>query len=65
MTKLELWFFKKIVKNEVKPCGNHCDNIAELYRLIREAIDNEYFEDNAPTLDQFCRENFELSQKNL
>lgn len=62
MTRLEYWFFKRILDNEVLQGFNHANNIKALYAMIRKACEDEFTEDNAPTLDVFLRELFEETQ---
>jgi hypothetical protein len=61
MTKFETWLLKRLLKREVRQ-GNHIARIQNLYSLIRDAVCNEFTEDNIPTTDAFLRELFEKTQ---
>lgn len=41
MTRLEEWFFKRIVKREVRQGFRHDARIIDLYRTIRDACESE------------------------
>jgi hypothetical protein len=62
MNKVEKWIVKKIIRKEVKQDFDHHLKIADLYALIRECCEEEFTEDNAPTLDDALREWFESTQ---
>ena len=62
MTKFQKWVFTAIVRRQVTQ-GNHKAQILEMYMLIREACEREFFEDNTPTLDSFLKELFDESNK--
>jgi hypothetical protein len=53
---------KKIFKEAVIQGPDHTGNIERIYKLLREATETEFTEDNAPTLDKFLLECFEKSQ---
>lgn len=61
MSKLELYLFKRILRKEVRQGGQDV-KIRNIYKLIREAVKNEYSEDNDPTRDDFLRQLFEETQ---
>ena len=63
MTKFEKWFIKRVIRKEVKQSDIHALNIRNLYSMIREACENEFTEDNDPTLNSFLKEQFERTQK--
>lgn len=56
------WFLKRTFRQEVKQGHYHDLKISNLYAMIREAAENEFTEDNAPTIDAFLRECFERAQ---
>lgn len=62
MNRLEKWFFKRILRKEVRQSYDHGRRISELYGLVRQACEQEFFEDNAPTMDANLRIWFEASQ---
>lgn len=62
MNKFENWFVKRTMAKEVVQGGDHARKIKELYALIREVCEEEFTEDNAPTMDAFLRERFEETQ---
>jgi hypothetical protein len=53
---------KKIFEQAVRQRPEHDKNIRCIFKLLREAVENEFREDNAPTLDGFMLEIFEKSQ---
>ena len=53
---------KGIFKKAVIQGHDHTRNIERIYKLLREAAEEEFTEDNAPTLDGFLLECFEKSQ---
>ena len=63
MNWLELWFIRRIFAWQVKQGLSHDQRITELYALIREALDEEFVEDNAATLDAYAWERFNETQK--
>lgn len=60
---LELWLLKKIFKRAVIQSHQHANNITKIYTLLHEAARDQFTEENSPTLDDFLRERFELSQE--
>jgi len=56
LDKIELWFFKRHVKNCVTQGFNHHRKIRGMYRIIYEAAQDEFYEDNKVTLDAFLTE---------
>ena len=62
MTKFEVWFMRRVFKREVRQGCDHTRRIAELYAMIREACNNEFTEDNSPTLDAYLQDVFNLTQ---
>lgn len=58
MTWFEKWFLHRVFRKEVRQGFDHSRHISELYALIREAAEREFFEDNAPTLDASLLEYF-------
>lgn len=58
MNKFEKWFFKKIVKNEVRQGYDHAKRIAALYEIIKDATTREFTEDNTTTRNMFLTELF-------
>jgi hypothetical protein len=63
MTKIQRWFLRRLLRQEVVQGPDHARRISELYGLIREAAENEFTEDNAPTMDAFLSECFQTTQK--
>jgi hypothetical protein len=60
MNKLESFFFRRIVRQEVRQ-GGHSDRIKAMYSEILSAARDEFYEDNMPTLIFALRELFEES----
>jgi len=65
MGTLQIWLLRRIFKRAFIQGPQHRDNLIHVYKLIRKAIDNEFTEDNSPSLDNFCLEAFNESQKIL
>ena len=64
MNKFEEWMMKRIIKREVHQDYDHDKKITNLYTMIREACENEFTEDNVPTLNYSLTEWFEKSLRN-
>lgn len=65
MSRLELWFMRRILRAEVRQGYDHGDRIAGLYRLVSEACREEFTEDNEATLSAFLRGCFIRAQRPL
>jgi hypothetical protein len=63
MTRFERWFLKRVIREEVRQGYDHDARITGLYRMIREACEKEFTEDNEPTLSDFLSDCFEDTQK--
>lgn len=61
MNKFEKWFLKRVFRKQVVQGHDHDKRITELYTLIREAVENEFTEDNKPTRDDYLTEWFKES----
>jgi hypothetical protein len=64
MNKFEQWFMKRIIKREVRQDFDHDKKITDLYKLIRVACENEFYEDNTVTMNSNLTEWFEKSLRN-
>jgi hypothetical protein len=53
MTNLERRRLKRICKRIVVQGYDHKDNVTEYYRMMQEAVESEFTEDNKPTLNGF------------
>lgn len=62
MNRLERWFLQRVLRNEVTHGYDHDKRISALYGMIRAAAEDEFTEDNAPTLSDFLSEQFEKTQ---
>lgn len=62
MNTLENWLVKRTMAKEVVQGWDHARKIEALYALVREVCEEEFTEDNAPTMDAFLRERFEATQ---
>ena len=62
MNAFENWFVKRTMAKDVVQGCDHVRKIEALYALIREVCEEEFTEDNAPTMDAFLRERFEATQ---
>lgn len=51
-----------ICRRLVRQGSTHRQNIAEYYRIMRNAAEKEFKEDNKPTLDAFLQECFDESK---
>jgi len=65
ITKLETWLLKKIFNRIVTQGPHHEENIKQVYGMMREAWEKEFYETNAPTMDAFLFECFDSTQRNL
>ena len=63
MSKFEYWILRKIFKRQVRQDADHIKKIIQLYVMMRKAIDEEFTEDNIPTLNDFTTRCFECSLK--
>ena len=61
MTKFEQWFLRRVIRKEVRRGYDHDLRITQLYTAIREAAEQEFTEDNVPTLNDFLTEQFNHS----
>lgn len=61
MTKFEQWFLRRVIRKEVRQGYDHALRITLLYTMIREAAEQEFSEDNVPTLNDFLTERFTYS----
>lgn len=61
MNKIERWFAQRIIRREVQQGFDHNGQITELYRMIRMACENEFYEDSPTTQNAYLREWFENS----
>ena len=50
------WLLRRICRKLVVQGPEHAGRIAEYYRIMREAAESEFTEDNHPTLTAFLRE---------
>ena len=60
MTKFEQWFMTRTINKQVQQ-GGHAQRITNLYRMIRVAAEQEFYEDNLPTQNSYLTEWFENS----
>jgi hypothetical protein len=65
MNRFERWFMNRIIRREVRQGFDHHGQITELYRMIRMACENEFYEDNLVTQNSYLREWFENSLRKL
>ena len=59
MKTIHILLLKLICKKLVKQSSIHKTNIASYFQIMREAVENEFTEDNKPTLDYFLQECFD------
>lgn len=64
MTGFERWFLRRTVRKQVRQGFDHAENITNLYREIRRAVEQEFYEDNLTTQNSYLREWFERSLRN-
>ena len=50
------WLLRRICRKLVEQGPEHAVRIREYYRILREAAEAEFTEDNAPTMTAFLRE---------
>lgn len=65
MTKFEQWFLRRVIRKEVRQDYDHPQRITQLYTMIREASEQEFTEDNVPTLNHSLTEWFEASLRKI
>lgn len=63
MSKLKYWILKKIIRSEIIQGECHDKKITGLYQMIRDAAEEEFTEDNIPTMNSFLQECFDKTQK--
>lgn len=61
MNKFEKWIIRRIFSQQVVQGFEHSARITELYTMVREAVEKEFYEDNKPTRDAYLTELFEKS----
>lgn len=61
MTRFQKWMLRGILRKVVRQDGYQEQKITQLYAQIREAVEQEYYEDNKPTIDSFLTEQFNRS----
>lgn len=61
ITKFQKWILCKIFRDIVTQGPHHESNIVEVYKLLREEADREFYEDNFPTRYGFLTDCFEKS----
>lgn len=62
MTKHQERVLRKIFSRLVRQSFDHKNNICKIFSMLRNATDEEFVEDPAPSLDGFMLECFETSQ---
>lgn len=65
MSPFERWFMKRIIRKEVRQGYDHQERITEMYRMIRVACEDEFYEDNLITQNAYLREWHEASLRKL
>lgn len=58
MNAFERWLVKRVVAKAVVQ-GDHVRNVEQLFTIIDDAVENEFTEDNRPTIEAFLRERLE------
>lgn len=61
MTKFEQWFMTRTINKQVRQGYDHDQRITDLYRMIRVAVEQEFYEDNLVTQNSYLTEWFENS----
>lgn len=56
ITKFQIWVLKRIAKRIVLQSQYHQDNITIYYKIMADAAQKEFREDNRPTLHGFLTE---------
>lgn len=62
MSKAFIWALKFLCRRIVKQGSTHKNNMIIYYRILWEAAENEFTEDNRPTLEAFLTECFEAAK---
>lgn len=55
----------RIIRREVRQGYDHAERITDLYRMIRVACENEFYEDNISTQNAYLREWHQASLRKL
>jgi len=61
MNIFERWFLRRIIRRECRQGYDHQEKITNLYREIRVACEQEFYEDNLTTQNSYLTEWFEKS----
>lgn len=61
MNKFEEWFVRRIIQREVRQNYDHPQKITNLYKMIRVACEDEFYEDNTATMNSNLQEWFDNS----
>lgn len=64
MNKFEQWMLRRIIRKEVRQDYDHDKKITALYKEIRVAVEQEFYEDNTMTRNAYLRDWFEDSLGN-
>lgn len=62
LSRLELWFLRRILRKIVTQGYYHSERIKDMYREIRVACEREFYEDNAATISSNLEEWFQATQ---
>jgi len=65
MTTFERWFIRRVFARDFVQGHDHARNIERVYGLVREVCEDEFTEDNAPTIDAFLSEQFKKTQYSM
>ena len=65
LTWFECKMLRRICKRAVIQGYDHKDNIVEIYRILHQAAEEEFVEDNIPTLTEFMDECYQESKNEL
>lgn len=56
MTRIEKWLLQRIIRRNVRQSPDHLSNITGIYRIVQDACQDEFNEDNRFTIDEMLKE---------
>lgn len=63
MNRIERWWLRRLLARELRDDFGYRERVARLYRLIREAAEQQFPLETPPALSSFLACQFETSQK--
>ncbi|BAU39981.1 hypothetical protein [Ralstonia phage RSP15] len=60
--QLQLWILRRIIRNIVSGGFDKHIQVASIYKEVRDACREEFYEDNQPTIDGFTKDCFKIAE---